>query len=146
MAINRDFRDLYAALNDAGARYLLVGGHAVAFDAQPRFTKDLDAWIDSTPANAASVYRALDAFGAPLGSLGVEDLSTEGTVFQIGVPPNRIGIRTSIDGVRFDEAWSARVEATYGDQAIHVISRDHLRKNKLTMARAPDLLDAELLK
>ena len=29
--VNADFRDLFAALNDAGARYLVVGAHAVAF-------------------------------------------------------------------------------------------------------------------
>ena len=146
MAINPDFRDLYAALNDAGARYLLVGGHAVGFHSQPRFTKDLDIWIDATPANAASVFHALDTFGAPLGALRAQDLSTDGVVFQIGIPPNRIDILTSIDGVTFAEAWPARVDTTYGDQAIHVIGRDHLRHNKLTTARAQDLLDAALLK
>jgi hypothetical protein len=62
------------------------------------------------------------------------------------VPPNRIDVLTSIDGVRFAEAWTARVEAKYGDQSIHVISRDHLRKNKLAMARPQDLLDADALK
>ena len=146
MAINGDFRDLYAALNDAGARYLLVGGHAVAFHGEPRFTKDLDVWIDPAPKNAEAVFRALDAFGAPLDTLRVQDLSTEGTVFQIGVPPNRIDILTSIDGVPFHDAWPARVESTYGDQPIHVIGRDHLRKNKLATARPQDLIDAELLK
>jgi hypothetical protein len=146
MAINPDFRDLYAALNDAGARYLLVGGHAVAFHAQPRFTKDLDIWIDPTPANASSVFKALEVFGAPLGALSVQDLSTEGIIFQIGIPPNRIDILTSIDGVTFDEAWPARFDTTYGDQSIHVIGRDHLRQNKLTTGRVQDLLDADLLK
>lgn len=146
MAINRDFRDLYAALNGARARYLLVGGHAVAFHAAPRFTKDLDIWIDRTPDNAASVFQALDLFGAPLGALRVQDLSTENIVFQIGVPPNRIDILTSVDGVRFDDAWPDRVESTYGDQPIYVISREHLRTNKLATARPQDLLDAELLK
>jgi hypothetical protein len=146
MAINPDFSDLYAALNAAGARYLLVGGHAVAFHAQPRFTKNLDAWIDPTPANAALVFAALESFGAPLAALRVQDLSTEGIVFQIGIPPNRIDILTSIDDVRFDEAWPARVDTAYGDQPIHVIGRDHLRRNKLATGRGQDLLDAELLK
>lgn len=146
MAINSDFSDLYAALNDAGARYLLVGGYALAFHARPRFTKDLDIWIDSTPDNAAAVFRALDAFGAPLDSLREADLATEGIVFQIGIPPNRIDILTSIDGVRFADAWPARVASTYGAQPIHVIGRDHLRQNKLASGRPQDLLDAETLK
>ena len=95
MAINRDFSDLYAALNAAGARYLLVGGHAVAFHARPRFTKDLDVWVEPTAANAALVFDALEKFGAPLGALRVEDLATAGIIFQIGIPPNRIDILTA---------------------------------------------------
>ena len=109
MAINPDFSDLYAALNDAGARYLLVGRDALAFHAHPRFTKDLDIWIGATRDNAAAVYRALEAFGAPLDTLRTDDLATDGIVFQIGIPPNRIDILTSIDGVQFDEAWAARL-------------------------------------
>ena len=84
MALNPDFRDLFAALNAAGARYLLVGGYAVAFHAQPRFTKDLDIWTEPDPANAARVYEALRRFGAPLHELATADLERPGTIFQIG--------------------------------------------------------------
>src|SRR5438094_4350560 len=99
MAINPDFRDLFAALNDAGAKYLLVGGYAVALHAQPRFTKDLDLWIDLDTENAARVFEALRSFGAPLTELSVEDLAQPELIFQIGVAPNRVDVMTSIDGV-----------------------------------------------
>ena len=95
MPVNPDFRDLFAALNAAGARYLLVGGYAVAFHAQPRFTKDLDVWTDLDPANATRVFGALRQFGAPLHELTTADLERSGTVFQLGVPPNRTGPRGS---------------------------------------------------
>ena len=76
MAVNPDFRDLFAALNAAGAEYLLVGGYAVAVHAQPRFTKDIDVFVRPSAENAARVLAALQAFGAPLGDLTRAD-STE---------------------------------------------------------------------
>ena len=145
MAINPDFSDLFAALNAAGARYLLVGGYALAVHSVPRFTKDLDVWIDPTPENAPRVIDALRAFGAAMASLQEADLARAGIVFQIGVPPNRIDIITDIDGVNFVDAWPARVITTYGDQSIAVIGRAHLIANKRATGRPQDLLDAEVL-
>jgi hypothetical protein len=143
--VNPDFRDLFAALNAAGARYLLVGGYAVAFHAEPRFTKDLDVWTDPDPANAIRVYGALRSFGAPLHELTATDLERSGTIFQVGVPPNRIDVVTAIDGVIFTEAWPDRTETNYGDQTVPVIGRRHLIQNKRASGRPQDLLDLEIL-
>src|SRR5262249_5639829 len=121
MQVNRDFRDLFAALNDAEAEYLVVGAHALAAHGHVRATKDIDVWILAEPVNAAKVHRALEVFGAPLANLSPEDLAMPGIVFQIGVAPNRIDILTMISGVTFDEAWPARVRSRYGDQAIAVL-------------------------
>jgi hypothetical protein len=133
-------------LNEAGAEFLVVGAYALAAHGIPRFTKDLDVWVRGTPQNAACVYRALVAFGAPVGALSVDDLATPGVTFQMGLPPNRIDILTSIDGVDFDSAWAAKIAARYGDQPIHVLSRAHLISNKLASARPQDLVDVELLR
>jgi len=145
VAINPDFRDLFAALNDAGARYLLVGGYALAVHAVPRFTKDLDVWIEPTADNAALVMTALRSFGAALESLDEPGLARPGAVFQIGVAPNRIDIVTAVDGVSFPDAWPARVTTSYGDQSIPVIGRAHLIANKRAAGRPQDLVDATLL-
>lgn len=145
MAINPDFRDLFAALNAAAARYLLVGGYALAVHAQPRFTKDLDVWVEPTPENAARVHAALADFGAPLTDLRLSDLSTAGLIFQIGIPPNRIDILTAIDGVAFADAWPSRLAAAYGDQSITVIGKAELIRNKRATGRAQDALDADVL-
>ena len=145
MAVNPDFRDLFAALNAAGARYLLVGGYAVAFHAAPRFTKDLDVWTEPTAGNAARVAEALRAFGAPLQELSLADLQRAGLIFQMGVPPNRIDIVTSIDGVEFAEAWAGRAQTTYSDQAVPVIGRTELVRNKRASGRPQDLLDLDIL-
>ncbi|XXT20090.1 hypothetical protein WME94_00805 [Sorangium sp. So ce429] len=100
MPVNRDFRDLFAALNDAGAEYLVVGAHALAAHGHVRATKDIDVWVRADPENAAKVHRALDAFGAPLANLTPLDLAVPDVVFQIGVAPNRIDILTvqAVDG------------------------------------------------
>ncbi len=145
MAANPDFRDLFAALNDAEARYLVVGGHALAFHAVPRFTKDLDVWVEPTPDNAGRVMSALVAFGAPLTELSVDDLASAGNVYQMGVPPNRIDILTEVEGMAFQEAWSHRIGGTYGGVAVQVIGIDALIVNKRAVGRPQDLVDAELL-
>ena len=143
--MNPDFRELLRALSDADARFLIVGAYAVSYHAEPRATADLDLWIDATPENAERVYRALQAFGAPLSDLSPADLSTPGIVFQIGVAPRRVDILTSIDGVAFADAWPCRAEASYEGVRFPVIGIDALMKNKRAVGRPKDLLDLELL-
>jgi hypothetical protein len=141
MAVNPDFKDLFSALNAAGVKYLLVGGYAVAFHAEPRFTKDLDVWIEASGENAERAYNALRAFGAPVGDLAPDDLAEPGRVLQIGVVPNRVDIVTSIDAVEFASAWPNRVETDYGGEPIRVIGKADLIANKRACGRAQDLLD-----
>src|SRR5687767_1903586 len=114
MSVNSDFRDLLRELNAADARYLVIGAYAVIFHSEPRFTKDADVWVEPSRENAERVWRALTSFGAPLADLTIEDLGRPGIVYQIGVPPNRIDIVTSIEAVQFSAAWLGRVETTYG--------------------------------
>lgn len=143
--MNPDFRDLLLALSDASARFLVVGAYAVSFHGEPRATADLDVWVDATPDNAARVRAALATFGAPLDELSIEDLATPDIVFQIGVAPRRIDVMTSITGVAFEEAWTGRCEASYGDVRFPMIGREALLKNKRALGRPKDLLDVELL-
>lgn len=144
--MNPDFRELLRALSDAAARFLVVGAYAVSFHSEPRATGDLDLWIDATPDNAARVYRALAAFGAPLTELSETDLCTPDVVFQIGVAPRRIDIMTSITAVAFEEAWPNRSQATYGGVGFPVIGIEALIQNKQALGRPKDLLDVDLLR
>ncbi len=146
MSVNLDFRDLFAALNAAGAEFLIVGGYALAVHGFPRFTKDLDVWVRANDLNAQRVWEALDAFGAPFGDLKLNDLSSPGIIFQMGLPPNRIDIITGIDGVEFQAAWEHRVSSTYGDQPVVVIGLDELIQNKESTGRPQDVLDAKTLR
>lgn len=102
---NPDFKDMLLALSEAKVDYLLVGAYAVAAHGHPRATGDLDLWVRPNTETAASVYRVLAEFGAPLHDLTIADLSNPGMVFQIGVEPSRIDILTAISGVTFGNAF-----------------------------------------
>ena len=144
--MNRDFRDLLAEFNARQVEFLLVGAHALAAHGHVRATRELGIWVRPSPENANRVLEAIRAFGAPLHDLTEKDLATPGVIFQIGVEPIRIDVLTVIDGVQFDEAWAERMISQYGDQPVGVLSREHLMKNKLTVARTQDLADVEALK
>ena len=145
MSINSDFRDLFVALNAAGCKYLLVGGYALAAHGIPRFTKDLDVWIEPDATNAGLVIEALGAFGAPQQHIVGVDFTASDTILQIGVPPSRIDILTAIDGVTFKDAWAARASMSFGGVPITTISRQHLIQNKRAGGRLQDLADAHQL-
>ena len=141
----RDFHDLLHVFVDHKVRFLVVGGYALAVLGRPRATGDLDVWIDPTVANAERAYAALRDFGAPLHDLTVEDLTTPGTVFQIGLPPLRIDVLTQITGVQFRAAWRRRVRARFDDLWVAVIGRNDFITNKRACGRLKDLADAEHL-
>ena len=143
--MNRDFIAMLSALFAAGADYLVVGAHALAALGCPRATGDLDLWLRPTPENAERVLEALREFGAPLHDLSVQDLTSDGTVFQIGVPPCRIDLLTSITGVSFDEAWAGRNEIAIGALTVPVLGRTEFIRNKRALGRPKDLADLAIL-
>ncbi len=144
--MNEDFLELLGALNDAEARFLVVGAYAVGIHGRPRATKDLDVWVEASPANSARVLAALRRFGAPLGDLTEGDFATPGTGFKMGAPPRRIDILTKISGVSFEDAWPRRVEAGFGpDVRCGVIGIDDLIANKKAAGRPQDLADVDAL-
>jgi hypothetical protein len=145
--VNEDFRDLLAALLSEGARFLVVGAHALAVHGIPRATGDLDIWITGEAGNSGRVFDALVRFGAPMATMGVtrDDLSRPDQVVQIGLPPRRIDILTSISGVGFEEAWSDRIVHEIDGLAIPFIGRAAFVKNKRATRRAKDLADLEAL-
>ena len=142
--VNDDWTELLAALAGAGARYLVVGAHALAVHGVPRGTQGLNVWIDPADDNIERVWRGLAAFGAPLDELGVtrEDLRRPGTVVQLGLPPNRIDLLTSITGVaEFESAWQDRVEQAFGGRRVPFIGRAALIRNNRGTGRRKDLAD-----
>lgn len=144
--MNPDSVEMLSELSAGGVEFLIVGAHALAAHGIPRATGDLDIWIRPTRANAERVHAALARFGAPLDDLTVEDLTREGTVFQIGLPPARIDFLTSITAVAFDEAWPRRMTAEVAREVqAPIIGREDLLRNKRAVGRPKDLADAAWL-
>lgn len=113
----QDYKDLLSAFNAYGVKYLIVGGYAVSFHAQPRATKDIDLFIKADAANAKATYAALAAFGAPLPNIRVEDLSEPTTFIRFGREPRAVDILPGIDGVDFDVAWERRIQGVIDPQS-----------------------------
>lgn len=145
MSVNSDFSDLLSEFNAADVRYLVVGGYAVFFHGQPRYTKDLDVWVEPSVANATRVMQALRRFGAPLHDLSEADLSAPGITFQMGNAPNRIDVLTDVASLVFEQAWANRVEGRYGQHRMWLLSRADLITNKKAVGRPQDLEDVRLL-
>lgn len=123
----------------------MVGAHAVAFHAKPRHTKDIDVLVEPTHENAERLLRALEEFG--FGGLGLTaaDFAQEGRVIQLGYPPSRVDLITSIAGVGFDEAWAGRVSGRYGSAEVDYIGREALIRAKRAADRPQDRMDLEWL-
>jgi hypothetical protein len=145
----QNFVELLSALNAKRVRYLIVGGYAVIYHAQPRTTKDLDILIKADPRNAAAVYSALQEFGARVRSLGPADFMQPGTFFRMGRAPQAVDILPDITGVDFDDAWSRRVRVVVDPDTglkANMISADDLIAAKLASGRAQDLADVAALR
>jgi hypothetical protein len=136
------------ALSHARARFIVVGAHALAGHGFPRATGDLDIWVERSSDNAPRVWQALQQFGAPIDSANIEpeDFLVDSTVMQIGLPPRRIDLLTSITGVEFSDAWGAHIEIEISDVKVPVLGREHLLTNKRAVGRPQDLADIELLR
>jgi predicted nucleotidyltransferase len=144
--MNSDFRELLRIFADNKVKYLIIGGYAVAKHAEPRYTKDLDIWINNSRKNAELVFQSLKEFDAPLQDISVEDFTIPTLVFQLGIEPSRIDILMGLKDLDFDECWARRATATIGDIKIQFISIDDLIFNKQLAGRPQDLLDVEILK
>ncbi len=141
-----DFKELLSAFNAHNVKYLVVGGYAVSFHAQPRATKELDILIKADPANADSAYAALADFGAPLANIDKSDLADPRKFIRFGQPPIAIDILPGIDGVDFDQAWERRVEGVIDPKSnltVFIISKTDLIASKLAAGRLRDLADVE---
>ncbi|MGC2238065.1 MAG: hypothetical protein WA584_18030 [Pyrinomonadaceae bacterium] len=124
---------------------MVVGGYAVAFHGHPRYTKDLDIWLELSEENAINVLQTLECFGFVGMNLTKEDFLQKGQVVQLGYPPNRIDLINSPDGVDFSECYASRVEIEIDGLKIPVINLENLKKNKKASGRLQDLADLEKL-
>ncbi|WP_158941963.1 hypothetical protein [Granulicella sp. S190] len=145
--MEKDQRDLLRVFNERRVRYLIVGGYAVSYFTEPRVTKDLDIFIDTSDANVSNVFTALADFGAPLTGLTPRDFQDPAWGYQIGQPPSRIDILQELDGINFEAAWNSSEDGIIDDDIpVRYLSVEHLIKNKLAIGRLRDLADVEALR
>ncbi len=145
MRIEKDFKEFIELLNKNKAKYLVVGGFAFAYHAKPRFTKDIDVFVEVSEENSIRIIDTLSQFGFGKMDLDKKDFLEPNQIIQFGNPPMRIDIITSISGIDFKIAWENRVEGKYGDIPCFFISKDDLIKNKKASGRRQDLADVSVL-
>jgi hypothetical protein len=145
MEVQQDFRDLLELFNKHEVDYIIVGAYALGFHGAPRYTGDLDIFVRPDPVNARSIMKALHDFG--FGSVGLTevDFEKEGMIVQLGFPPVRIDLITSITGVSWEKARSGRVDGWFGDLMVHYIGLDEFIANKRALGRKKDLADLEAM-
>ena len=143
--LQKDFREFIELLNSHGVRYMIAGGFAVAFHGFPRNTGDIDFFVETSPENAGRLQQILQEFG--MGSLGLtaQDFTQLDVIVQLGYPPYRIDILTSLSGSTFEEAWASRIETKIDGLPMVFIGRDVLLKNKAEVGRPKDLADLSRL-
>lgn len=149
--MNKDFSDFFALLNRHDVEFLIIGGVAYNFHAPPRATKDIDVWVRPTRANLERLVSALDEFGVPTQAMDIDELMAVPRVLMIGRAPTRIDLLTRPDGLAWENAWSRRVETTYGVGAEAATSRvsllaiEDLIASKRAAGRPRDLADVSML-
>ncbi len=143
--LNQDFKKFIQLLNDNQVRYLVVGGYAVALHGYPRYTKDIDIWIELAKENAVRTIETLDQFGFKSLGLKEQDFLVEDQIIQLGVAPNRIDLLTTLPGVTFTECFEKRIKLEIDGVNVNLIDLDNLRKNKKASGRLQDLADLELM-
>jgi hypothetical protein len=145
MEIQKDFRELLELFNAHKVEYIVVGGYALAFHGAPRFTGDIDLLVKPDSKNAGRILAALKEFGFGSLNLCESDFICRGNVIQLGVPPVRIDIMTSLTGVDWEKAQAGKVAADYGGVAAYFLGKKEFILNKKALGRKKDLADLEAL-
>ena len=145
MALNSDFKEFIELLNTHEVAYLVVGGYAVAFHGHPRYTKDIDIWLDHAPENAEKMMRVLKDFGFGNVGLTKEDFIEPDQTIQLGYPPNRIDLLTSVRGITFESCCEVKETIEMDGLSIDFIGLECLKKNKRAVGRLQDLADLDNL-
>ena len=143
--LNQDFKEFIQSLNDNHVHYLVVGGYAVALHGYPRYTKDMDIWIEMTLENARNMVKAIDQFGFASLGLKENDFLVEDQIIQLGYAPNRIDIICSLPGVEFKDCYIKLIQVELDGIMVNFINLENLIKNKKASGRLQDLADLENL-
>jgi len=145
MEIYPDLKEFCALLNANDVDFIVIGAYALGFHGAPRLTGDLDILLNPTSGNAKKMLEVLSQFGFNFPNLTVADFVAPDQVIQLGYPPVRIDLLTSISGVTWDEASAGKVAGALGGVPMHFLGREQYIANKRACGRLRDLADLEAL-
>ena len=145
MDIQSDFKDLLELFNKYQVKFLIVGGYALAFHGAPRMTGDIDLFIDTNSQNAQRIMQALGEFGFGDVGLTLQDFILPEKVIQLGVPPVRVDIITSLSGFSWEKAYGSKESGKYGNVPVFYINKELFLFNKRAIGRKKDEADIEAL-
>jgi len=137
----QDFEDMLVLLHKHGVKYLIIGGMAFIYHAKPRYTKDMDLWVEPSEENIHRANRALAEFGSP--TLLAIDETTQ--IVQIGIAPDRIDLLVNVGNLAFDSAWEKRIVSHYGCSEANWIDLDSLIEIKRNINSPRHQEDARVL-
>ena len=140
-----DFRDFLSLCLSHELRFMVIGGYAVVHHARPRYTGDLDLWVDSSGENAERVVTVLRAFGFKGDDISTAMITEQKQIIRMGFEPMRLEIFTRIPGVQFAECYERRVFVKIGRMQVPFIGLEDLKANKQASGRLKDLQDLEEL-
>ena len=143
--LNDDFKEFARLLHSNQVEYLIVGGYALAAYGHPRYTGALDFWVGTDSTNAERILKVLAEFGFGALGIGLDDLTTPNRVIQMGFPPRRIDLLTSIDGVDFAQCHARRMVVAVDGLSLDFLSIEDFKTNKRCTGRHKDLADLEAL-
>jgi len=130
---SKDFKEFIQLLNKNQVEYLIIGGYAVGFHGHPRYTGDIDIWINSSDNNIMKLPKVLIEFGFTPENFNTSDFKSKDKIVRIGFPPYRIDLMVSIDGVQFENCYPNRVEINLDDINMNFIGFDDLVKNRFCL-------------
>ncbi|PYL07098.1 MAG: hypothetical protein DME33_11625 [Verrucomicrobia bacterium] len=145
MTLSKDWREFLELLNSRDVDYVIVGAQSLAFHGRPRYTGDLDILVRPTPDNARLLVDLLNQFGFAHSGFKETDFMEPEQMIQLGRPPNRIDLLTSISGVPTNEAFASKISAILGGVPVFILGRDALIRNKRAVGRPQDLADLDIL-
>jgi hypothetical protein len=145
MRLSNDLREFVELLNSRGVDYVIVGAHCLAFHGRPRYTGDLDILVRNTRENAAKLVNLLNQFGFGDAGFKESDFTESEQLIQLGRPPSRIDLLTSISGVTTDDAFATKMPAELDGVPVFVLSKDALIRNKRAVGRPQDVADLDAL-
>ena len=143
--LNKDYNDILQILLKNKAEFLVIGAYAMSAYGYPRSTGDFDIWVNNSKINSLKIYNSLAMFGAPIEKLKTNSFIEENLIFQIGVAPRRIDILTTINGIKFNEAYNNKRDIKINKLIVPFISKNDLILNKKSTGRDKDILDINYL-